>query len=405
MRTALPYQATGIDQLSKLKIGALFPEPGTGKTFMAYQLIESVQQIDGIIWVGPFQTIHHPMYELTIKAEIDKCGKFTKPVHYYGIETIQASDRQFMELYELMQSGNYFLVIDESAKIKNGLAKRTKRMLELSQLAEYKLILNGVPISRNLLDIHSQMNFLSLKILNMDATEFEKTYCESITIKKRFGGNRFYEKKFIVKYHNIDHLYSLIQPYIFACDLQLEKGQYWLDYSFNLNDEEESEYNRIKEKYLDDEKLMMMNNSIFLELTQKLQHMYSCSEEKFQLLKTYLEENGLEKVVVFRKYILPGDEIKKRFPGLAVFSLQKESLGLNLQAYNHIIIWDKTWDYLLIKQLIHRIFRTGQEHDCYFVNFNGNVGLENLILKNNEKKGGMLKYFKMKGYQILKDML
>ena len=108
------------------------------------------------------------------------------------------------------------------------------------------------------------------------------------------------------------------------------------------------------------------------------------------------KENDPEKVLIFRKYLSAEDELKKRYPNVRVMSLQSQSLGLNLQAYNTIIIWDKVWDYALINQMEHRIWRTGQRDVCRFVNLNGNVNLERLILDNNSKKCDLLTYFKNK---------
>jgi SNF2 family DNA or RNA helicase len=142
--------------------------------------------------------------------------------------------------------------------------------------------------------------------------------------------------------------------------------------------------------------LQLLNNTIFLELTQKMQHLYTNCEEKFEILDKFLSENDASKILVFRKYTSAQDELKKRYPLLKVLSLQSESFGLNLQQYDTIIIWDKVWDYALIKQMEHRIYRTGQQNLCRFINLNGNVGLEELILKNLAKKCDMLDYFKTK---------
>jgi SNF2 family DNA or RNA helicase len=53
-----------------------------------------------------------------------------------------------------------FLIVDESIKMKNFEAK-TQRMLTLGAMVEYKLILNGTPITKNVMDIWSQIHFLS----------------------------------------------------------------------------------------------------------------------------------------------------------------------------------------------------------------------------------------------------
>jgi hypothetical protein len=59
----------------------------------------------------------------------------------------------------------------------------------------------------------------------------------------------------------------------FECDLNLEIKQYWNNYSYTLCDETKKEYNYLKEKYLDDKTLEEKNNNIFLEMTQKMQHL------------------------------------------------------------------------------------------------------------------------------------
>ena len=85
---------------------------------------------------------------------------------------------------------------------------------------------------------------------------------------------------------------------------------------------------------------------------------------------------------------------------MPVFSIQSHSQSLNLQNYDTIIKWDHTWDYLIVDQLFPRIARTGQMSSvCRMVSLTGDVNLEGLMEANNEKKGGMLKYFKQKGYK------
>ena len=391
MQALLDNQTNAISKLQECKVGALFMEPGTGKTRSAIELIKSVPDAQYVLWLTPFRTKDN------LQAEIDKWGGL-EHVQIVGIETISSSDRTYLQIFRKLEvSWCSFIIVDESLKIKNFDAKRTRRILEFGKMAEYKLILNGTPISRNLLDAWAQFDFLSPKILNMGMAEYKNTFCEYTKITKYFGKMRKpMVKEFITKYHNIDYLYSLIQPYVFECDLSIDVGKQYIDIDFKIEDEIMKEYQMLKEKYLDNEKLQFLNNNIFLELTMKMQHLYTNAEEKFEILDKFLKENDPEKVLVFRKYTSANDELKKRYPKLKVLSLQSESFGLNLQAFDTIIIWDKVWDYALIKQMEHRIYRTGQTNTCRFVNLNGNVGLEVLITKNLSKKCDMLDYFKTK---------
>lgn len=387
MKALLDNQKLAISKLQQLKVGALFMEPGTGKTLSARVLVETIPDCDYILWFTPFQT------KQNLADELAKWGGLACDI--VGIETISSSDRAFLQLCQkLLQANRPCIVVDESLKIKNWDAKRTKRIIELGKLAEYKLVLNGTPISRNLLDAWAQFEFLSPKILNMGMAEFKNTFCEYTRITKRFAGQRQYTKEYINRYHNVDYLYSLIQPYVFECDLTLEVGKQYIDIDFSLDSDLRKQYQHLKEYYLDNERLQFMNNNIFLELTQKIQHLYTNSSEKFAIIDKFLMENDRSKILIYRKYLEAEQELKKRYPDVRVLSIQSEAFGLNLQAYDTIIIWDKVWDYSLIKQMEHRIWRTGQTNECRFVNLNGNVGLEKLIMENINKKQSLLDYFK-----------
>ena len=389
----LKDQNKGIAKLQKYKVGALFMEPGTGKTLTAMELIRSAD-VDYILWLTPFQTKEN------LLTEIEKQGGLPN-LRIEGIESLSSSDRLFLELLsDLENSKNPFIVVDESLKIKNHKAIRTKRILKIGKLAKFKLILNGTPLSKNLLDLWSQMEFLSPKILKMDFTKFKNTFIEYITVTKRLGYKTF-SKEFIKKYHNVDYLYKLIGPFVFDAKLELNKRKQYIDISYTLTNEELEEHSFIKEKYLDNEAMQFRNNNIFLEITQKLQHNYSCSPEKFRLAKKLIKENPEEKYIIFAKYIDTQKELKDYFPNCKILSWQKHSYGLNLQQYNRIIFFDKVWDYALRDQAEHRIYRIGQEEDCVFYDFTGNVGLEDLINKNISKKQNLLEYFKTKSVKEL----
>lgn len=404
MQTLFADQHTAIDKLRHYKVGALFMEPGTGKTRIAVELVNDIHDVDYVLWIGPYQTIHRPE---GVKTEIARWGGFYCPlVDYIGIESLQSSDRIYLELRRKLESAqNSFIVVDESLKIKNADAKRTKRLLDFGALSTYRLILNGTPLSRNLLDLWSQMQFLSPKILNMDMAEFKNTFCEYTRVTKRFGSYKAYTKEFITGYENIDYLYSLIRHYVYECDLSLQIKQYYNTLPYILDQESSEEYYRLKEKYLDNETLLWKNNNIFLEMTQKMQHAYCCTQEKFYMLTELFKEVDPERTLIFCKYIDSHQACRNLFPKATVLSYQKEAMGLNMQHLCNTIYFDKNWDYALRVQSGRRTFRSGQEYDCRYWDLTGNVGLESLIDKNINKKVGMVEYFKGKTKKELKEVL
>lgn len=387
----LQHQSDAKRHLAEWKVGALFMEAGTGKTKVAVDIVNA-SPCDFVLWFGPLQTIRQGH----VTAEVAQQGGFKMPAKYVGVESISASDRIYLEtLEELEKYDNPFVVVDESLKIKNAEAKRTKRLLEIGKRVEYKLILNGTPLSRNLLDLWSQMEFLSPLILNMTLAQFKNTFCEWTRITKT-NGWRTYTKEFITGYENVDYLYSLIRHYVFKADLKLNISQHYRYRSYWIDDDSLLEYRRIKEKLLDDEMLEWRNNNIFLEMTQKMQHTYCCTESKLEQVRRILSEEDVDpkRTIIFCKFIKSRELCERLFPESLVLSYQKDSLGLNLQEYNVTIYFDKVWDYALRTQSTRRTFRTGQERDCLYFDLTGDVGLERLIDRNIDKKVTMSEYFK-----------
>lgn len=405
MQTLLDNQKKAIAKLQKYKVGALFMEPGTGKTRAVIELVKSVKDIDYVCYLAPYRTIKADNYNDGIIAEVEKWGGFNCDCEFTGIESFSNSDRIYLDVYSKLEKVKKpFLILDESLKIKNQNAKRTKRLLQLSKLVDYKLILNGTPVSKNLLDVWSQMEFLSSKILNMGSAEYKNTFVEYTTITKRLGSKSI-KKEFINKYHNIDYLYSLINPFVFDAKLDIDQNKQYIEINFDLTKEEKDKHEYIKENYLNDEFLAMNNNNIFLQITQKLQHNYSNTDDKYKIVNKLLYENPNENFIIYAKYIDTQEALTDAYPDCLILSYQKHSYGLNLQNYNRVIFWDKVWDYALIDQAEHRIYRTGQTQDCVFYSLTGNVGLEKMISKNVAKKQDILAYFKKKSVKQLMEKL
>lgn len=397
MTHLLEVQSKAIEKLRRYKVGALFMDPGTGKTRSALELVRSVPGVDYILWLTPFQTKDN------LREELDRWGGDSIDIH--GIESLSSSDRLYIELWNKLKNAQRpFMVVDESLKIKNWDAIRTRRIVELGKMCEYKLILNGTPLSRNLLDIWAQMEFLSPRILRMGLAEFKDAFCEYVTITKH-DGRRSFQKEIIKGYHNIDYLYSLIGPFVYEAELDVDVKMEHKDICYSLQDDELSEHERLKEKYLDNEYMELRNNNIFLEITSKLQHNYSCSPEKFERFGQILSKHGADKVLVYARFVDTQNELRKRFKNAKVMSWQKHVFGLNLQSFNVIVCFDKVWDYALRVQAKHRVLREGQLDDCMMYELTGNVGLEDMMNRNAEKKGMLLQYFKQKSVNELRRIL
>lgn len=399
MKHLTQQQQAAIQHLHEWRVGALFMEPGTGKTRVAQTLVNSTDCTD-VFWVGPLRTLG------AIREEAEKWGGFNMPAYYYGVESISASDRIFMELYNAVeQSKQPFVVVDESLKIKNAEAKRTKRLLQIGKITEWKLILNGTPVTRNLLDMWPQMEFLSPKILSMSLSQFKNTFCKYTTVTKRVG-YRQYSREYITGMENVDYLHSLIRHYVYECDLTLNISQKWHTRRYFISEANKEEYNSIKDDYLSDEMLEWRNNNIFFAMTTEMQMSYALDEDKIRAVRSIFDEGvDPKKTIIFCRWVSSQALCKEKFKDCVVLSMQKESLGLNLQDYTTTIYFDKVWDYALYQQSTRRTYRTGQEQDCNYYELTGDVGLERMIDKNMEKKTSMSEYLKKVSLEELKKAL
>lgn len=379
-------------------------EMGTGKTKVALDLINSKSnKIDYILWICPFSIKNE------IIKERDKWYPAMK-IDVVGCETIGSSDRTYLEILKKVATSKTFIVVDESLKIKNINAKRTRRIIEFGGYAQYKLILNGTPITKNVIDLWAQMEFLSPKILKMSFNQFKNTYCEYY-IRGRLKG-------MVKKQHNIEHLISLIEPYIFDCDLDIEAKKMYYNYFYDVD---MFQYSSLKNELLE-----CITNIDFFVLTTKLQQFYTTYKE--ETLKELLGQIN-DQVIIFVKYLdsipagankIVGDmNTKERKQVIDKFERGdfKElyitygcgSYGLNLQFCRNIIFAEHCFDYSQRIQTEARIYRIGQNYDVNYYNLWCNVGLEKMIQSSLNKKSNLLNEIKKeidkKGENNLKKLL
>lgn len=117
-----------------------------------------------------------------------------------NVETLSSTNglaiiRRFMQLHTV------FMAVDESSRIKNNSAKRTKACLSLGRLAKYRRIATGTPITQSPLDLYSQLNFLDPSILG-----FSSYY----SFRNHFAVMGGFEGKEVLYFDNLDELHELM---------------------------------------------------------------------------------------------------------------------------------------------------------------------------------------------------
>jgi len=391
-------QKKAFDKLSKLKAGCLFMEMGTGKTKVALDLIKSRQKdFDIVIWIAPASLIREKSY----KAEIEKWSNgLKKNIYYFSIEGVSSSDRKYLDMFNLAKTFSSFCVVDESITIKNTDAGRTKRLLNMWNMFKFRLILNGTPLTKGLIDLYSQIKFIHPHILNMTETQFAHNFLQF----KKEGWKPW---KRWSKPENEQALIETIRSYIFDTDLDIDCKINFFDYKFYLNNAESENYQSVKESYLEG-KLSVE----FLPMTQKFQHCYTDCSSKYNKLKELISDilKRKEKVIIYVKFLDEITTITDAFDAVEFTGQNKKnsieeftnnkdvmvctygvgSMGLNLQFCNNIIYYTQTFDYKDKEQSLHRIYRTGQTKDVNIYNLWVETGLEDIISLSLTKKQNVL---------------
>jgi len=181
------HQLTALEKSWNRETYAYFMEMGTGKTKV---LIDNVAmlydkgKIDGLLVIAPKGVIgtwynqelpaHLPdhienvtvMWQANInkkqQEKLKTLFKIETALHIFimNVEAL-STDKGLKFAKKFLLSHKTLLTIDESTTIKNPKALRTKNIIQIAEMAKYRRILTGAPVTKNPLDLFSQCFFLS----------------------------------------------------------------------------------------------------------------------------------------------------------------------------------------------------------------------------------------------------
>ncbi len=203
------HQMTALEKSWNKETYAYFMEMGTGKTKVLIDnaaMLYDKGKIDGLLIIAPKGVIgtwynqelpaHLPDHieNVTVlwQANINKKQQ-EKLNTLFEIETalhilimnVEAlsTEKGYNYAYKFLNAHKPLMAIDESTTIKNPNAKRTKNIIKLSNIAKYKRIMTGSPVTKNPLDLYSQCEFLSPWLLDYTSYyAFRNRYAEMKTM-------------------------------------------------------------------------------------------------------------------------------------------------------------------------------------------------------------------------------
>lgn len=434
------YQQDAVKKLSKVKVGALYMEQGTGKTRTALELIKrrsDRNKINHILWLCPCTAKTNILRDIEKHAILDK-----NMLTICGIETLSSSMSEYVRMLNLVQSTKCFLVVDESLLVKNPYAIRTRRITDISKECEYKLILNGTPISKTEADLYSQWKILDPRILGYQSYwSFAANHLE-------------YDDKFknmVRRVLNKDYLTDKIAPYSFEVKkrdcLNLPGKREYTQY-FSLTEEQEWEYDWAKMEFLSpnvlnsqfDESVAVYRALNALQqitsgrhITSKpYQHMRHVAmfddprdNPRIKMLLYTIDLCDEDQVIIWCRFdheiqdietVLKADygaenvyklcgslsakkrqESLDRFAQGARFLIANKSCAsysLNLQYCHIAIYYNNDWDWATRQQSEDRIHRIGQDNQVEIIDICANKKIDERILICLGRKERMTDEFK-----------
>lgn len=197
---SVPYshQVKAFGFASSLDASALFMDQGTGKTMVTIAVVGKRyldEQVARVLVICPKAVKPVWPRELSKHADFEYSMSQDKPPEGGGVQFwVTNYDRIGRELRRLRKWKPDLIVLDESHKIKNRKAARTKAVIALGAKTPYKILMSGTPFGKCISEVWSQFKFLNRDIFGSNYTLFKDNYLV-------MGGYMDYQ---IVDYKNED---------------------------------------------------------------------------------------------------------------------------------------------------------------------------------------------------------
>ena len=327
--------------------------------------------------------------------------------------------------------GRALIGIDESTTIKNPTAKRTKNILKIGNLAKYRRILTGSPVTKYPLDLFSQCKFLDPFHLGYDSYyAFRSRYAHMLD--RNFGGRRV---QIVGSYRRLDELATKLESFSYRVlkeDCLDLPEKVFMKRSVELTAEQKKIYTQMKQMalaMLDDGKVMSTVNV----MTQLMRlHQVTCGHFKADdNTITHLKNNRLDelmslleevegKVIIWANYVedikmiveklkkTHGDDSTVEYHGavdprvrqeqIALFqqkngparyfvgNTQTGGYGITLTAANTVVYYSNNYNLEQRLQSEDRAHRIGQTGSVTYVDLIAEGTIDEKIVKSLRSK-------------------
>jgi len=408
-------------------------EPGTAKTKVAidvacahrlHQYIESCVIICPLsvarTWEDELKT-HCPLPYVVAQGSSKFTDIVVKPEQIgfviFGVESF-SQGKAAQVLLEWGHHHKFMLVMDESHYIKTHNSIRTKKIIEIGRQARVRLCLTGTQITKDLIDLYSQYEFLNTSIIGVG---------DFYAYRNRYAVMGGFKNKKVVGYDNVDELMGFLRPYTYSITkaecLDLPPKVYTRRY-LDLDPAHRLMYDRLRGNQI--EELPLKNVLVKMLRSRQLVGGFLPNEDgdsqmqvapgknaKLQALLAEVESisgsiiifaQWLPEIGLIRKH-LPEDQVlvftgatdpdarqvmihefqagSKRF---FLSTIQAGGVGITLTAATAVLYYSCTDSYAARVQSEDRAHRSGLKHSVLYVDFIVNDSVEETLMAAYEAK-------------------
>ena len=269
------HQLTALEKSWNKDNFAYFMEMGTGKTKVLIDnlaMLYDKGRVDGALIIAPkgvvgtwynqelpthlpnhienVSVLWQPNINKKQKEKLDTLFETGEDLHILIMNVEAFSTEKGTEFAKkFLRSHKSLMAIDESTTIKNPKAKRTKNITDLSQLAKYRRIMTGSPVTKNPLDLYSQCEFLHPYLLDFTSYyAFRNRYAEMKTL--HMHGRQI---QIVSNFKNLGELSDTLKNFSYRVlkeDCLDLPDKIYIKRNISLTTEQQKVYESMKEKAL-----------------------------------------------------------------------------------------------------------------------------------------------------------
>jgi SNF2 family DNA or RNA helicase len=414
------HQLIALEKSWNRETYAYFMEMGTGKTKV---LIDNVAmlydkgKIDGLLVIAPKGVIgtwhkqelpaHLPdhinnvstLWQANItKAQSRKLGNLFKTgeeLHILIMNVEAFSTGKGLDFAKkFLLSHKTLMAIDESTTIKNPKAIRTKNIIHISDMAKYRRILTGAPVTKNPLDLFSQCFFLDP--YHLDHASYYSFRTRYAIMKTAYISGRSIQ--LVSGFKHLDELAEKIKPFSYRVlkeDCLDLPPKIYMKRNIDLSTEQKKVYKEMKEKALANLHGKQITTMTALTQLMRLQQItcghfvaddgttQQIKSNRLNELMDILDEVEGKAIIWAQHREAFQNDSKVRY---LVGTPQTGGYGITLHAANTVIYYSNGYDLEKRLQSEDRAHRIGQHKPVTYIDILAEETVDEKIVKALRKK-------------------